>query len=121
MRVAVVVAALSIGCVPAFAGPVATSEQQYQGLGAVFPDPLAGCQNASGAPACDPKAEGNVAARSFVSYGELVNAILFMNQSKDWQRYMEVWPLDGKLDPPAATKNEAGNARSDVPGNNLPA
>ncbi|MEA2497355.1 MAG: hypothetical protein QOJ29_5266 [Thermoleophilaceae bacterium] len=108
-------------CAPAFAGPVATSDSQYQGLGAVFPDPLAGCQNASGAPACDPAAEGNVAAKSFISYGEFVNAILYMNQDKDWQRYMEVWPLDGKLDDPSATTNKSGNARSDVPGNNLPA
>ena len=112
---------MAIATTPALAGPTATSDSQYDGLDAVFPDPLAGCQNAGGAPACDPAARGNVAARSFISYGEFVTSILYMNQNEDWQRYMEVWPLDGKLDSPTATKNESGNARSDVPGNNLPA
>jgi hypothetical protein len=100
--------------ISAVAAPVATSDSSYQALGAVFPDPLGGCQNAAGLPGCDPAARGNVAARSFIGFAEFVNAIRFMNQKPDWQRYMEVLPLDGKLGP------GAGNARHpDVPGNNL--
>ena len=93
---------------------MATSAQSYEGLGAVFPDPLAGCQNANGLPGCDPAARGNVAAKSFIGFAEFVNALRFMNQQKDWQRYMEVWPLDGKLGPGSG---RAGPA--DVPGNDL--
>src|SRR3954447_9011845 len=114
------VAALLMTGGAATAGPVATSEQQYQGLGRVFPDPMGGCQNLGNSP-CDPNAQGNLPATSFVGYGEFVNAILFMNQKKEWQRYMEVWPLDGKLDPGGAQgrAQTAGDARKDVPGNNL--
>lgn len=102
----------------AFAGPVATSDGQYQAQGRVFPDPLGGCQFVGSSP-CDPRAAGNVGAKSFVGYSEFVGGVLYMNQRKEWQRYMEVWPLDGKLD--TGSSQTAGNARSDVPGNNLPA
>ena len=96
---------------PASAGPVATDDNQYQGLGAVFPDPLAECSSGP----CDPNAKGNLGAKSFIGFQEFVGAIGYMNKREEWQRYMEVWPLDGKLG------DGAGNARSDVPGNNLPA
>ena len=96
---------------PALAGPVATSDSQYDGLGAVFPDPQAECKSGP----CDPNARGRLGAKSFVGFQEFVGGITYMNQRPAWQRYMEVWPLDGKLGP------GAGNARSDVPGNNLAA
>lgn len=102
----------------ALAGPVATSDGQYQAQGRVFPDPLGGCQYLGTSP-CDPRAEGNIGAKSFVGYSEFVGGILYMNQRKEWQRYMEVWPLDGKLD--TGKTQSSGNARTDVPGNNLPA
>lgn len=99
---------------PALAAPVATSDPQYQAYGAVFPDPLTECQAI-----CDPRARGNIGAKSFIGYSEFLNGIRFMNQVEDWQRYMEVWPLDGKLD---GTDGGAGTLRgNDVPGNNLPA
>lgn len=102
----------------ALAGPVATNDGQYQAQGRVFPDPLGGCQFVGASP-CDPRAEGNIGAKSFVGYSEFVSGVLYMNQRKEWQRYIEVWPLDGKLD--TGRDQTAGNARTDVPGNNLPA
>ena len=98
---------------PAGASPVATDEGQYQGLGRVFPDPMAGCQKAGQSP-CSPNAQGNVPATQFIQYGEFLDALRYMNKKPAWQRYMEVWPLDGKLG------DGAGNGRNpDVPGNNL--
>jgi len=100
---------------PALAGPVATSDPQYQAYGAVFPDPLADCKAI-----CDPRARGNIGAKTFIGYTEFLNGLRFMNQVEDWQRYMELWPLDGKLDGGAGSA--AGSLRGDdVPGNNLPA
>src|SRR3954467_1514155 len=99
-------------CAPAAATPVATDDGSYQGLGRVFPDPMAGCQNSAGT--CSPYAEGNVPATQFIGIDEFVNAITYMNSKPEWQRYMEIIALDGKLG------DGAGNGKNpDVPGNNL--
>ena len=95
------------------ASPVATSDGEYQALGRVFPDPLANCQRAQSDP-CSPNAQGNVPAAQFIQFNEFLDALEYMNQRQEWQRYMEVWPLDGKLG------DGAGNGRDpDVKGNNL--
>ena len=95
------------------ASPVATDDGQYQGLGRVFPDPMAGCQRAGRSP-CSPNAQGNVPADQFIQYDEFLKALEYMNQRRDWKRYMEVWPLDGKLG------DGSGNgADPDVKGNDL--
>jgi hypothetical protein len=99
-----------IAAAPAGAAPVATSEPQYQAYGAVFPDPLAVCQQQ-----CDPNSRGTTNASSFIQWQEFVDAITFMNQNEDWRRYMEVWPLDGKKG--AGSGTQAGDEM--WPGNNL--
>ncbi len=105
-------AALMLFAAPAVASPVATDDGSYQALGRVFPDPLANCQNSGGA--CSPSAQGNVPATQFIGIDEFITAIKYMNQRPEWQRYMEVWALDGKLGDGAGS-----NSASDVPGNNL--
>ena len=111
---AVVVAVAAIGTLSlsaaASAAPVATSDPQYQAYGAVFPDPLAVCQQN-----CDPNSRGRTNATQFIQFQEFVDAITFMNQNEDWKRYMEVLPLDGKKGEGAGTK--AGDEM--WPGNNL--
>ena len=100
---------------PSVAAPVATSDEQYQALGRVFPDPLAGCQAAAGTLPCSPRAQGNVPATTFVQYQEFLDALGYMNTSAahpQWGRYMEVLPLDGKL-------GEGASEQVDVPGNDL--
>jgi hypothetical protein len=98
----------------AMAAPVATSDGAYQGLGRVFPDPQGGC---AGSP-CSPSAQGNVPATTFLSYRDFVDGLKYMNQRKEWQRFIEVLPLDGKIDdndnPAAGTDEKAA-----FPGNNL--
>ncbi|MEA2479271.1 MAG: hypothetical protein QOJ07_1193, partial [Thermoleophilaceae bacterium] len=96
------------------ATPVATDDSSYSALGRVFPDPLAGCQNAGTSP-CSPNAEGNVPATQFIGFDEFVGALKYMNQRDDWKRYMEVWALDGK-DGPGSGTGLGGDA---FPGNNL--
>ena len=96
--------------VPAAAAPVATSMPQYQAYGAVFPDPLAVCQQN-----CDPNSRGRTNATNHIQWQEFNDAITFMNQNEDWRRYMEVLPLDGKKGAGGGT--EAGDAM--WPGNNL--
>jgi hypothetical protein len=104
---------------PALAGPVALNDPMYTALGRVFPDPLAGCQVAGQAP-CDPGAQGNVAAKSFIGHGEFHDALAFMNQRADFQKYMEVYVLDGKDGPGSATRQEVElNPATMFPGNNL--
>ena len=93
------------------ATPVATSDSQYSQLGRVFPDPLAACQG----PACSPNAQGNVPATQFIQYTELVDALKYMNQKSPWSRYMEVWPLDGKI----GDGSGSGLGGDAFPGNNL--
>ncbi|MGH2837271.1 MAG: M14 family zinc carboxypeptidase [Thermoleophilaceae bacterium] len=113
MRLSLAVVAafvLLIFSAPAAAAPVATSEPQYQAYGAVFPDPLAVCQQN-----CDPNSRGQTNATQFIQWQEFNDAITFMNQVEDWRRYMEVLPLDGEKGEGAGT--QAGNAM--WPGNNL--
>ena len=99
----------------AVASPVATSDPQYQTLGRVFPDPLAGCQNAGTSP-CSPNAEGNIPATQFIQYGEFTDALRYMNRAGGpWQRYMEVWALDGRL----GDGSGSGLGADATPGNNL--
>ena len=76
----------------ASATPVADTDGEYQALGRVFPDPLAGCQTVGTTP-CSPNAQGNVPATQFIQFGEFVDALAYMNQKPQWKRYMEVWPL----------------------------
>jgi hypothetical protein len=96
------------------ASPVATSDGDYSALGRVFPDPLAGCQNAGSSP-CSPNAQGNVPATQFIQFNEFLDALQYMNKKGEWQRYMEVWALDGKLGEGSGT----GLGGDAVPGNNL--
>jgi hypothetical protein len=100
---------------PAHATPVAASDDEYQALGRVFPDPLAGCQNLGEGAPCSPYAQGNVPAMQFVQYQEFLDALRYMNTSEkhpQWSRYMEVWPLDGKL-------GDGSSDEVDVAGNDL--
>ena len=117
MRILRVVAlALALAAIPAAtasASPVATSDSQYQQLGRVFPDPLAGCQQSGQSP-CSPNAQGNVPAAQFIQYLEFVDALKYMNQKAEWKRYLEVWPLDGKEGDGSGTSETASFA-----GNNL--
>src|SRR4051794_9575262 len=108
LRLAVLAAAAAFACLTgasgALASPVATDDNSYQALGRVFPDPMAGCQNAGTSP-CDPKAEGNVPANQFIGIDEFMDAVTYMNSKKPWQRYMEVLALDGKFGDGSANKN----------------
>ncbi|MDX6561184.1 MAG: hypothetical protein QOD65_998, partial [Gaiellales bacterium] len=105
-------AALLVFAASAAASPVATDDGSYAALGRVFPDPLAACSNSGGA--CSPYAQGNVPATQFIGIDEFVSAITYMNTKPEWQRYMEIEALDGKLG------DGAGNGKSpDIPGNNL--
>ena len=107
------VCALLVLAVPAVAGPVATDENSYKQLGRVFPDPLAGCQ--PGAGVCSPFAQGNSPATQFIGYQEFVNGMQFLSSKPEWRRYLEVWPLDGKLGEGSGSK--PGNEM--FPGNDL--
>jgi hypothetical protein len=109
VAVLVVSTTLALGAT-ASAAPVATSDPQYQAYGAVFPDPLAVCQQN-----CDPNSRGRTNATQFIQWQEFTEAITFMNTNDDWRRYMEVWPLDGARGSGAGT--EAGEKM--WPGNNL--
>jgi len=102
--------ALSILAPSAAGAPVATSGAEYQAYGAVFPDPLAVCQQN-----CDPRSRGRTNATQFIQWGEFNDALDFMNTNEDWRRYMEVLPLDGKKGAGSGTK--AGDEM--WPGNNL--
>jgi hypothetical protein len=108
--VAAAAAAALFAASPATASPVATSEPEYQAYGAVFPDPLAVCQQQ-----CDPHSRGRTNATQFIQWQEFNTAITFMNEQDDWRRYMEVLPLDGEKGEGSGTK--AGDAM--WPGNNL--
>ncbi|HEX8065590.1 MAG TPA: M14 family zinc carboxypeptidase [Thermoleophilaceae bacterium] len=108
-----VVASLA-AAVPAIAAPVASNDGAYAALGRVFPDPMAGCQQAGSSP-CSPNAQGNLPATQFIGIDEFIDAIRYMNSKPQWQPYMEIWALDGKLG------DGAGSSSKDVdPGNNLP-
>jgi hypothetical protein len=112
LAVVAAAAALLVFAAPALAAPVATDDGSYAVLGRVFPDPLAACSNSGGA--CSPYAQGNVPATQFIGIEEFLDAIKYMNQKPEWQRYMEILTLDGKLG------DGAGNGKApDIPGNNL--
>ena len=96
---------------PAAATPVADTDSEYSGLGRVFPDPLANCK---GTP-CSPFAQGNVPATQFIGYQEFVSGMTFLNSKPEWRRYLEVWPLDGKVG--AGSQTKPGNDM--FPGNDL--
>src|SRR5215207_8982064 len=85
---AVAIAVMALLAPSAGASPVATDQGQYDALGRVFPDPLAGCSSSP----CSPNAQGNVPATQFIQYDEFLDALRFMNKKPEWQRYMEVWP-----------------------------
>ena len=121
LAVLAVLVAVASASSPALATPVATSDPEYDALGRVFPDPLAGCQPGVGI--CSPNAKGNVPATQFIQIGEFLNALQYMNQrefpdapDERWSRYMEVWPLDGKLGEGA---NETATSAEAFPGNDL--
>ena len=116
----------ALGAAPAQATPVATDSASYSALGAVFPDPLAGCPAALPT-GCDPNARGNVPATQFIQIGEFTDALTFMNSNPDWQRYLEVQVLDGQLGANGAGEGPPddalgiGDPGDEVfPGNNLP-
>jgi len=111
--VSLVLALLTLVPAVASATPVATSDSQYQLYGRVFPDPLAGCQQMGASP-CSPNAQGNLPANQFIGWQEQVDGLAYMNSKPAWQRYMEVWPLDGKLGAGTGT-----DERASFPGNDL--
>jgi hypothetical protein len=119
VMLALALVATALSASTAHATPVATNDAQYTALGRIFPDPLAGCVQGGPAP-CSPNAQGNTPALQFIGVDEFIDAIEFMNSKPEWQRYLEVLPLDGRMGandgdaPPAATPAEA------FPGNNLP-
>ena len=80
---------------PALATPVATDDGAYAGPRPGLPRP-AGRLRSAGRP-CSPNAQGNVPATQFIQFDEFLDALKYMNQKPEWQRYLEVWPLDGKL------------------------
>jgi hypothetical protein len=94
LAISVAVLASLLAATPAAATPVATSDESYAVLDRVFPDPLAGCQNAQSDEPCSPNAQGNFPAEQFIQFGEFQRALEYMNQRSEWARYMEVWPLD---------------------------
>jgi hypothetical protein len=122
-----VVLACLLPAAEAAAAPVATSDPSYQVLGRVFPDPLAACSHVGTAP-CSPNAQGNVPATQFIQYQEFLDGLEYMNTRSDWQRYMEVEVLDGKLgangDGEAVPDEDlgVGDTPGDAmfPGDNLP-
>jgi hypothetical protein len=125
-----VAAAALVAASPAAAGPVATNDGAYSVLGRVFPDPMAGCQQLGSSP-CDPNAQGNLKASSFIQIEEFIDALQYMNTTAghaEWKRYMEVLPLDGKIRANGTGQGvpdgdmEAGDTPGDemFPGNTLP-
>jgi zinc carboxypeptidase len=114
VRRLIVLALIALYAAPAaLASPVARSDAEYLALGRVFPDPLATCSIV--APPCSPNAQGNVPATQFIQYGEFIEALTYMNSKPEWQHYMEVLVLDGKLGDGSGT--QPGGAM--FPGDNL--
>ena len=108
--IAAIGSALLICAASAAAAPVASTMPEYQAYGAVFPDPLAVCQQQ-----CDPNSRGRTNATQFIQWQEFNEALELMNTNEDWQRYMEVWPLDGQRG--AGSGTAVGDRM--WPGNNL--
>jgi hypothetical protein len=113
--------ALAAGCLaalltasPASATPVATNDGSYAALGRVFPDPLANCQRGGDGSPCSPFAQGNTPATQFIQFQEFVQGMQYLNSKPEWRRYLEVWPLDGKMGAGSGT-----NPNQMFPGNDL--
>src|SRR4051812_47042082 len=103
----------------ASASPVATSDDQYSVYGRVFPDPMGGCGQIGASP-CSPNAQGNIPATQFIGYDEFVSGMKYLNSKPEWQRYLEVLPLDGKIDADDGTAQSGTDGPGAFPGNNLP-
>ena len=73
------------------------------------PTPSAAARRASGR--CSPNAQGNVPAAQFIGVDEFVDAIQFMNSKPEWQRYLEVLPLDGRMGENDGDARARGDAR----------
>ena len=104
---------------PALATPVATSDAEYGVFGRIFPDPMGGCGPAGIQP-CSPNAQGNVPATQFIGVDEFVDAVAFMNSKPEWQRYLEVLPLDGRMGENDGDAAPAATPADAFPGNSLP-
>jgi hypothetical protein len=112
-------AALALLAAPAaHATPVAENDAQYATFGRVFPDPMGGCQRAGTSP-CSPNAQGAIPAQQFIGVDEFVRGIQFLNSRSEWQRYLEVWPLDGTRGENADGVPAGTNELEAFPGNNL--
>ena len=97
-----ITAVLALVCafVPAAAaqaGPVATSDAEYSASAASSLTRSGGCQHGGALLARPPRA--TCAATQFISSRSSIDALTYMNQKPEWQRYLEVWPLDtGEFD-----------------------
>ena len=116
----ILLAALLLALLPtaAAASPVATDEGSYAALGRVFPDPLGGCRQ-TGVQPCSPNAQGNVPAVQFIGVDEFTDGVAFLNSKPEWQRYLEVWPLDGRRGANGDGTAAGTNELEAFPGNNL--
>lgn len=84
-----VVTLAAVGPVPRVAAtPVATTEEQYELYGRVFPDPH-GCVR--GEPGKSPYAKGNVCAVQFIQFDEMVEGLRFLDGK--FSRFMEIYEL----------------------------
>jgi zinc carboxypeptidase len=118
-RIAVLCAlAFSALATPSAAAPTANSDSEYQALGRVFPDPLGACGHLGNEP-CSPHAQGNLGATSFIQWNEFVEALQYLNSKPEWQRYLEVLPLDGKMGDYAAGEAVNADGKKAFPGNTL--
>jgi len=121
MRPVLLLALLTALALPAAAAatPVATSDDEYATYGRVFPDPMGGCAQIGSSP-CSPNAQGNLPATQFIGYQEFIAGMKYLNSKPEWQRYMEVLPLDGKIDADDGTAQSGTDGPGAFPGNNLP-
>lgn len=85
------------------ASPVATSEEEYDLYGRVFPDPH-GCNQ--GQPGYSPFAKGNVCAVDFLQYDELQNGLAFLGEIEGFENFIETYRLDEDFD---CAGREVGN------------
>ena len=110
--IAATVAALALAsCSTALATPVATNDGAYTALGRVFPDPLAGCQHA-GTRLLAERAGQRARRAVHRAPGVRSTRSTYMNTKPEWQSYMEVWPLDGKLGDGAGSGSDRRRSRA---------
>src|SRR3712207_5162329 len=64
--------------------------------------------------------QGNVPATQFIGYQEFVDGMQYLNSKPEWQRYLEVLPLDGRLGENDGDAGPAGTPAEAFPGNTLP-